>query len=353
MQTYNRIYYLDILKFVAILAVILVHVSAPYAIQEINSLNYWVGHSVDSMFRFGTLVFVMITGALLLDDQYTFSFKKNWFHILRFFICFVVWSLLYVTIYEIIVPAIKGLVIISFDNFVRYFFKGHLHLWYLVMAIGLYLIIPLLRLWVKKENKKYVEYFLILAIVFCSFLPMLLDILNLFKIDLYNINKFLDYASISYVIGYVPFLVLGWYLHNYNIKKEIIIHIFAILSLVITIAGSWFISTELNRHVLLYSGTYITIGLMSTSVFLIGKRCFADRSPKTKWWSWNISFIAKHSLGFYASHVGFCYMFSRIIERNWTDNALIVIPICFIGGFVLSYLLTLLLSFIPYIKKIV
>lgn len=353
MQIYNRIYYLDILKFVAILAVILVHVSAPFAIQEINSLNYWVGHSVDSVFRFGTLVFVMISGALMLDEHYSFTFKKNWFHILRFFICFVVWSLVYVIIYEIIVPAVKGLEIISFDNFVRYFFKGHLHLWYLVMAIGLYLIIPLLRLWVKKENKKYVEYFLILSIIFCSFLPMTLDILNLFEIDLYNINKFLDYASISYVVGYVPFLVLGWYLHNYNIKKEVIIHLFATLSLAFTIVGSWGFSTLLNRRVLLYSGTYITIGLMSASVFLLVKHCFENRFPKTKWWSWNISFIARHSLGFYASHVGFCYMFSRIIERNWTNNALIVIPICFVGGFVLSYILTLLLSLIPFIKKIV
>lgn len=353
MHEYKRVYYLDILKIMAIFAVILVHVSAPFAVQEIGSFNYWVGHSVDSVFRFGTIIFVMISGTLLLDENYKFSSRKNWSHILRFLICFVVWSLSYVTIYEIIVPAIKGMETISFENFVRYFFKGHIHLWYLVMAIGLYLIVPLLRLWVKKENKKSVEYFLVLSIIFCCILPFVSDLLKFSNVDLYNIDRFLDYANVFYVLGYVPFLVLGWYLNNFDIKKEIVIHVLGIISIGFTIAGSWLFSTLFNRTVFLYTGTYITIGLTSALVFLLFKRLFKNKMPKNKFWAWNVDFIAKHSLGFYASHVGFCYMFSRILERHWTNNALIVIPICFVGGFILSYLLTFLFSYIPFIKKLV
>ena len=80
-NSYKRVYYFDLLKVLAIFAVILVHVSAPFATSEINSTNYWVGHSVDSIFRFGTTIFVMISGALLLDENYLFSKRKNKFQI--------------------------------------------------------------------------------------------------------------------------------------------------------------------------------------------------------------------------------------------------------------------------------
>ena len=354
MKPYNRVYYLDLLKFIAILAVILVHVSAPFAAtSEINSLNYWAGHCVDSFFRFGVLVFVMITGALLLDENYDFTYKKNWKHILRFFFCFVVWSLTYVVIYEVINPAIKGIEITSFDVIVRQFFKGHLHLWYLVMAIGLYLIVPLLRLWVKKDNKKQVEYFLILSLIFCCSIPLVIDVLKWFQIDLFGIDRFLDNFNLYYVIGYVPFLILGWYINNYGIKKEYIIYIAAVISVCFTIVGSWGFSSLTGRRILLYNDNYLTISLMATSVFLLFKHLFQNKTPKTIFWSWSIKFIAQHSMGFYAAHVGFAYMMSRILDRNWTNNALIVIPITFVSSFCLSFLLTWLFSLIPVMRKLV
>lgn len=352
-SSYKRIYYLDLLKIVAIFAVILVHVSAPFVVSEINSLNYWVGHSVDSVFRFGTLIFVMISGALLLDENYAFTSKKNLRHILRFLICFVVWSLAYVTIYEVIVPAIKGIEIISFGDYVRYFFKGHVHLWYLVMAIGLYLLTPLLRLWVKKENKKSVEYFLILSLVFCSLIPFILDILNWFDLDLFNIDNFINYASLYYVVGYVPFFVLGWYFNNFDVKRKFIIYIFGVISIVFTIFASWGFSSLTGKRVLLYNSNYITTAFAAASVFVIFKHFFASKNPKSKFWRWNVEFISKHSLGFYAAHVGFCYMMSRILDRIWTNNALIVIPICCISGFILSFIACYILSFIPFIRKLV
>lgn len=213
--------------------------------------------------------------------------------------------------------------------------------------------VPLLRLWVKKTNKKAVEYFLILAAIFCSTLPLVFDVLKLFKVDLFNIDKFINNAYIFYVTGFIPFLIMGWYLHNFSIKKEIVIHVLSLVSFAFTIFGSWGFSTILDRRVLLYNGLYLTIALNSASVFLLIKRLFINRSPKTKFVSWNIEFIAKYSLGFYVSHVGFCYMLSRIIDRNWTYNALIAIPICFAGGFILSYLFTFLVSRIPFIRKIV
>ena len=54
--------------------------------------------------------------------------------------------------------------------------KGHYHLWFVYLIIGLYLIVPLLRLWVNDTNKKYVEYFIILSIIFTYIIPQIISI---------------------------------------------------------------------------------------------------------------------------------------------------------------------------------
>ena len=45
------------------------------------------------------------------------------------------------------------------------------------MIIGLYLIVPILRLFVKRENKRYILYFILLSVVF-NYIP---SFLSLFK----------------------------------------------------------------------------------------------------------------------------------------------------------------------------
>lgn len=54
---------------------------------------------------------------------------------------------------------------IDIINIIGSLIKGHYHLWFVYLIIGLYLIVPLLRLWVNDTNKKYVEYFIILSII--------------------------------------------------------------------------------------------------------------------------------------------------------------------------------------------
>ena len=74
--TSGRIYYLDILRVIACISVIMIHSSAEYVIKDIGSFNFWIGNILDGLSRIGVPLFVMISGTLLLDKNYKFDKKK-------------------------------------------------------------------------------------------------------------------------------------------------------------------------------------------------------------------------------------------------------------------------------------
>ena len=87
----NRIVYLDVLRVIACFSVIMVHSCAQYFVKDIGSFNFWVGNIFDGLARIGVPLFIMISGALMLDKNYQFStYNKN-----DCFFCFLVGFLLF------------------------------------------------------------------------------------------------------------------------------------------------------------------------------------------------------------------------------------------------------------------
>ena len=57
----KRCYYLDVLRVLACLAVIMIHSSASYLSVDVNSFGFWIGNIMDSLSRFAVPIFVMIS----------------------------------------------------------------------------------------------------------------------------------------------------------------------------------------------------------------------------------------------------------------------------------------------------
>ena len=67
----------DILRILAILSVIMIHVSAPYVINyQPNSLQFTVGNILDSISRIGVPFFVLISGTFMLDENKELTINK-------------------------------------------------------------------------------------------------------------------------------------------------------------------------------------------------------------------------------------------------------------------------------------
>ena len=345
----KRIYYLDILRVIACLSVIMIHVCAPYAAKEFGSLNFWAGNILDGLARIGVPLFVMISGSLMLDKNYQISKDKLKKRILKMILFFIFWSIIYFIIFDVILAGSIRHGQISISKIITSLISGYSHLWFIYLIIGLYLIVPILRLWVTDNNKKYVEYFLILAVIFTYIIPEIANIGSLYFNLFRTVNEIInDKLILQYVGGYTTYFILGWYISNYDLKNKNIIYLCGLIGLYITIMGTYTLSLSEGRYVgIPYSNLSINILFQTAAVFVFIKDKFKNTTNKI------IDSISKRSLGIYAIHYSIISIMYEILNNFHMDNALINIPMIFITSFIISYIISLIMSKIPLLKKYV
>ncbi|MCB0577334.1 MAG: acyltransferase family protein, partial [Saprospiraceae bacterium] len=147
----------DRLRNLATLLVIGIHVSGSVAQESsgFDTFSWWSGNLWDSLARPAVPLFVMLSGYLLLSKDYELGdFLKKRFS-------------------RVVIPALFWMIIYSFYN---YFSKGspatvaeairgiverpvHYHLWFIYLIIGLYMVYPILRPWVRNAREHDFLYF--------------------------------------------------------------------------------------------------------------------------------------------------------------------------------------------------
>ncbi len=151
----------DRLRNLATIMVIGIHVAAPIAHGEGHDFNghwWWAGNFWNSLTRPAVPLFVMLSGYLLLGKDYPLpDFLKRRFS--RVVIPAIFWMLIYCFYNSLangsptsIGEALKSLV------------TGpvHYHLWFIYLIIGLYLVYPILRPWVKTATNQDYLYFVVM-----------------------------------------------------------------------------------------------------------------------------------------------------------------------------------------------
>ncbi|MDD3120454.1 MAG: acyltransferase family protein, partial [Candidatus Gracilibacteria bacterium] len=296
----KRILYADILRVLAIFAVIILHCVGYYCnmFKEISLFNWFFANSVDSLLRFCVPVFVMLSGMLLLGSEKEFNLRKRASRIVIPLIC---WSIVYIMAYwwnDHSVNILKSVVKI---------FRGPVaeHLWFPYMLFGLYLLTPLIKPFVKE--KKNMHYILILLAIFSVIFPLIK-----------NFTGFSFGVSLGFGEGYIGYYILGYYLHNYTTfldNKKISIPLF-IVAYLTTVIGTYFL-TQNNNGVLgerFYSNFSPNVILTSVIMFMFIKNnanIFSKISTKF------IEKIGEISYGVYLSHVLFVtFLFKTLYVLN-------------------------------------
>lgn len=317
----ERYYYLDVMRALGCLAVVLLHVSSKFTLETVGSFNYWFGIILDSTAQFAVPLFVMISGALFLNESYELTCQKLFAHIKKLLIFFFGWSFIFCLVFTVL----KNLLFknqITVESVLFAIISGPYHLWFIPMMIGIYLIIPLLRLWVTKANKKLVEYFLILGLIFTVIIPGIKTLLSYTTPEYLEIINAIDGLYFHYSSGYVIYFVLGWYLHTFEIKNKHIIYITGILGLILSIFGTYEFTVWKNDTSFFFNNFSITIFLYSASVFTYLKSKFFHVNTANKM----VEQICNHSMGIYAMHIAVFPLFTYVLSIK---NAAIAIPVEF------------------------
>lgn len=208
----NRHIYIDILRIVACILVILVHVSAmDWDAYGVTSLEWKTMNVVNCLGMGGVAIFLMISGALFLQPGRELTVKYVWKKILWLFVIYVFWLCFYNGM-----PLLTGELPWDYQT-IRYtvidnilYGGGVYHLWYLPALIAIYMLVPLMK--PALASKQNCEYFLVLFAVFGATIPLLLRFQNPLTPYLLSFqNRF----GVYFITCYMGYFVLGHYLHQF------------------------------------------------------------------------------------------------------------------------------------------
>ncbi|MGN0162034.1 MAG: acyltransferase, partial [Candidatus Ornithomonoglobus sp.] len=267
----------DCMRIFAILSVVMVHISAYVVIKypNPNGSEFIVGNIFNGLARAGVPLFLMLSGALLLDEKRSFDAKKFYKKTLSAMTVLTVgWMIFYGLLYAYILPRITGEPAAegAFADFLLTF-KGAdcPHLWYMLMIVGMYSMIPVLRLFVKRQNKNYIIGIIAVS-VFVQFICRLLDLTV--RESAVNFTVFIGKLHLEPVTGYIVYILSGWYLANNSIgrKGRLALYIAAVAAVAASIlAVQYCISDISDIRDYCYEALTLTAFLYGCAMFVLVK----------------------------------------------------------------------------------
>ena len=344
----SRILTLDIHRIIAVLSVIMIHISAGFVINyDKASEEFLAGNIFDSISRMGVPLFIMVSGALMLDEAKEITFKNQIFKKIKNVITLIIlWAFFYAMVYQVLLPVLDG-DIPNLRMFILAIIDGHYHMWFLYMIIGLYLITPFVRCIAQKENKKLVLAFIILSLL-TQFSVPILEGLTLIWGQCHRIILFMSKLELHFFCGYITYYLTGWYIMHNDINRKVqryIIYPASALALIATILYVH-LTQDYNNA---YSNMNIFVYIYSVGVFSAIKNIPVEKYGKKM--KTLIVALSNLSFGVYIVHDIPLFLFNR--NMSYHDAPLLYLIIQFLGISIVSFVGCYILSKIPLVKKTV
>ena len=339
----KRMIYLDILKIIAIIAVVINH---SYLFLSSNDLfSYSFKTFLFLAVKFAVPLFLMVSGALLLNKKDTFKdiFGKRIFRVLiPLIVITLIWSLYYKSNLMRI-----PIYLIGFNED-----KIPYWAWYIYVIIAIYLILPFLQKMVKNFEDKDYKMFGLLFLIIPSFISFGCIILQKFFSKILFVTSYITGVIFS---KYIALVVIGYYLSKKEITKKI--KNVAIFSLIISLLIA--LVLEILNYII-YDNTSFLLDdcLLPTSIipaiyiFIIVKYYFDNGVKKEKVKN-VIIYMSSLVFGIYLCHAFFInifynFEFVKAIFKFNNFIGFIVLDwfVFFISGFIIA-----LLRKIPIINK--
>ena len=326
----KREYSFDILRVVAMVMVITIHVSNVYSrsFGIISNKSFFISLVFNTFSRVSVPIFLMISGALLLNRE--FNLKKYLKRLFKFIVLIIVWDIIYL-VWEYLYLGV------TYNNLYKLIFEPYrAHLWFLYTILILYAIQPILRKLLLKSNSIIKTILLIMWILFST-------------------GSMISHTLAQYftLFSYIGFFVLGKYLYDYVKSKDlrkynILLIITMIICFTISIILNYKSSIKYNMFYNLYFAYRTPFIIVSSFAFytLIISNYIKDDLNKI------IMKLSDLSLGVYLIHGIFLDITVKMFLYP-SINSLIGIPLFTIIIFICSITCVFILKKIKIIDNIV
>lgn len=351
-QKKHRNYSYDIIRIIAVVAVVTIHSCSPLLMRtEFQSGNFTLGNFLDSFARLAVPLFLMISGSLMLNEEKAVPAKKLIKSAGNIYFLLLCWSALYAVAFKLIYPVVTNKAI-DLKALVKAFVNGHYHLWYLFMIIGIYLLTPILRAFVKKENTKLVAYFLALSLIF-YLSPIFLNVFFNMVLPFKNVYKtYLASFKFTYTNEFLFYYIAGWFITNVQIKKKyrIMLYALGVIGLLITFFGTQLMPPKDKNFTTFYSTAMLNVVVYALAVFMFFFNRFKDsafeKSGKL------ITTLSSLTFGVYLIHPFFLFAVRTLITDKMSVSPLSYAT-DFFSAIILSFAATFIMSKIPLVKKLI
>jgi surface polysaccharide O-acyltransferase-like enzyme len=301
----KREYSFDILRVIAMIMVIVIHVSNVYSrfFGFIGNSSYLISLIFNTISRISVPIFFMISGALLVDRK--FNKTKYFNRLLKYVIIIAVWDIIYL-IWEYFYLGI------TYNNLYKLLFEPfRAHLWFLYTIIILYLVQPLIKIILDKTNNIFKIILFIVWFIFCF--------LSMFNASI---------ASLFTLFSYIGFFIIGKYLYEFVKENDLRKYNFYIILLIIMcFMASIYLNFKASIKFDMFYNLFFAyrtpfIIIASILFFILIFNMFSNKEKINK----IISTLSDLSLGVYLIHGIFLDITCQIFNYSLI-NPIIGIPI--------------------------
>jgi len=340
----------DLIRTVAIVLVILLHaaiepVPASNIVNQAVVLRWWTVNIYNSLASICVPLFVMLSGALLLqpnkvEEPLAVFFKKRF---IRIGLPLIFWIGIYFAW-----RSFANNEVLTLNSIGQGIVTGpYFHFWYLYMLIGLYLVTPILRVLVAYASRKVLRYFLIIWFMGTAIVPIV-----------YLFVPFTLSGDVFLLVGWVGYFLLGLYLLDVHVRGRTLYSV--LLVGYVWMAIGTYLITYLrggSSQYFFYDYLGFTAIIVSASLFLLLKSVPSNYfEKKSRPLNRLIHFISVSSLAIFLLHV----VIMESLQRGYfgfrlsitTMNPIIEIPLATIVTLLICVCILYPVSKVSILKKI-
>lgn len=353
----KRLMSYDIIRILALLMIVMVHVSAYMVIffPNTGNIEWTVGNIFNGISRAGVPMFVLLSGALILNEDKPFDtkrfYKKN---LLTMIVLSIGWIVTYGLFYAVLLPVMQGMPVepMNFLGFLTHF-KGseYPHLWYMLMVVGMYLMIPVLRLFVKRENKKYIVGIIVAAVI-VQFGARTADFFTVNSSM--AVSAFISKLHLEPLTGFIGYLLIGWYLNEYTLKKRSRIALYALGAAVLVIS-TLVVYSSIDEIPTIRDYMYSELSLMAlvygVALFVFIQSVCGEKRTTNRL----LAQTSDCTFGVYLFHVAVLEIFVKLIlpyESFGLGKPLAYIMILYLVTLVVSFAVVKLTGYVKGVRRI-
>jgi surface polysaccharide O-acyltransferase-like enzyme len=341
-QTTGRIPWVDFLRSVSIILVIVIHTTGPLAYQweDLPRSEWMIGNFFNAFSRVSVPLLFMVSGYLLLNRQESIP-DFYWKRFRKVLIPFLFWSVFYL-VWEngyrdfTFINAVKAIVLAILTT------PASFHMWFLYELLAIYLFVPLIRVFVRSAERVHLWYFAGIWFLFGPILEVVERTLDIeIAIDLGFLTSYIGFFIIGHLLGGMKF----------QVRETILAGAVYILGGIYTMLATAALSAQAGDYVQYYYWyTRVNIVLMSLGAFIVLK-WQGERIVSVNIQTW-LQRFAIASFGIYLVHVVVLTYLRRAGISAFSGPALFTVPGVSLLITFISWVLVAIIQRVPFLREL-